>query len=658
MISIIPVIVPSNSSAIILKAQGTTITVNNWMDIAWPYTVPWSFNPWSTNFLSAGIWQDLITPPLAEYIWYNRTWIPFLAESWNITYFPNGTGVFIIHLIKNNKWSDGIPFTALDVKDTFLIDYAFHYPGFLYISPQIDTPDNYTVVLHIVHPASPIVLEWDVLYLMPPEPAEIYGQFANKVAQLIAEGYTSSSQQMYNLTRQIVSYNPTKYLADGPYEVDVATITTDTYWIIKNPYSAWVNQVKFDALKNHNGETPVIAPLVLAKEVDYATHGFPLASAQQFQSIGYTIASPPILSGPALYLNYNDSTYGPLFKHVRFRQAILYALNLSEVAYVSLGPYAKVDAPWTFSGTPMEIAENWILPGYQIMNYTYNQTKATQLLESLGLTKSGGVWYWNGKPITLTLIYPAEYADWGATAQNIAQQLTAFGIKIELKAVTYSEEPTLVRSGQFQLAIRGWGSSSPTPFYSYYNLFSTYDQRYYLGVGTPGISLPMIWNVDGKIINVSNLIYRIGYSLNVNDEREAFSELAVVFSEYLPVIPLWERYGDNPVLEGVRVDGWLPLNNPLWQNPVYVNNPAVLQVWLGILYPNPSHTFTPTTLPFALTYTSSLTTSTTSSTSMTTTSTTTTTSVTQSSVSYLLISIIVIVIVIIVVAVIFLKRKK
>ncbi len=633
-----------------------TVTVNNYMSIAWPYTIPYSFNPWSTNFLGVGIYQDLVTPPLAEYIWYNNTWIPYLAYNWTLQYFPNGSGVFVIHLIKNDRWSDGTPFTALDVKDTFLIDYAFNYPAFLYVSPQIDTPDNYTVILHVVHPASPAVIEWDVLYLMPPEPAKVYGNFSAQIQSLISQGFNSTSSRMYNLTQALIKYNPPVYLADGPYFVDTATITTDTYWLVKNPYSAWVNQVKFDALKNNNGETPVVTPLVLAKEIDYATHGFPYASVQQFQSIGYTVVSPPTLFGPAIYFNYNDSTYGSLFKDLRFRQAILYALNLSEVAFVSLGPYAKVVAPYQFAGAPAEVAKTWILPQYasQIQNYSYDPSKASQLLQSLGMKKVGGSWEWNGQPVSLTLIYPAEFADWGATAQNIGAQLSAFGIRVVLKAVTYSEVPTLVEDGQFQVAIQGWGAGALSPFFAYRNLFATYDARNYIGVGTPGMNLPMVWNVSGQAINVSGLIYQIGYSTNITAERVAFSQLAVAFSQYLPVIPLWERYGDNPVLEGVRVSGWLPLSNPLWTNPVYQNNPVVLQILLGILSPSPSYKWSPITLPLSMSMTSS--TTTTSSTTSTTTSTTSTT--TSSGISPVIIGVIVIVVIIVIVLVVFFLRRR
>ncbi|MFP3157851.1 MAG: hypothetical protein RXQ97_06555, partial [Caldivirga sp.] len=193
-------------------------------------------------------------------------------------------------------------------------------------------------------------------------------------------------------------------------------------------------------------------------------------------------------------------------------------------------------------------------------------------------------------------------------------------------------------------------------------LFATYNAREYLGTGTPGMALPMIWNTTNGLINVSKLIYEIGYSTNVTEEREAFSKLAIAFSQYLPVIPIWERYGDNAVLEGVRVCGWLPFSNPLWENPVYQNNPVVLQVLFGILYPCPSYHWSSITLPVSMSMVSPTTTTTSPTTTTPTTTTappTTTTTVTSKMLSTtLIITVVVVVIIIAVVAVVFLMRRR
>ena len=56
-------------------------------------------------------------------------------------------------------------------------------------------------------------------------------------------------------------------------------------------------------------------------------------------------------------------------------------------------------------------------------------------------------------------------------------------------------------------------------------------------------------------------------------------------NELLPVIPLWERYGNNPALEGERVTGWLPDSNPIYQNSPYEDSFTVMMIMDGTLKP-------------------------------------------------------------------------
>ena len=61
----------------------------------------------------------------------------------------------------------------------------------------------------------------------------------------------------------------------------------------KNETSYWADDVNFDVVYIYNGETPTVTPLVLANQVDYATHGFPPATERAFQGGGIRILRPP-----------------------------------------------------------------------------------------------------------------------------------------------------------------------------------------------------------------------------------------------------------------------------------------------------------------------------------------------------------------------------
>ena len=101
----------------------------------------------------------------------------------------------------------------------------------------------------------------------------------------------------------------------------------------KVPTSWWADKVKFDNMVNNNGETPVITPLVLSGDVDYATHGFPPATDHEFQNQGYRIIRPPIYNGPAIGFNMKVHP----FEIKEFRQAIAYAIDRTENGQVAFG---------------------------------------------------------------------------------------------------------------------------------------------------------------------------------------------------------------------------------------------------------------------------------------------------------------------------------
>jgi peptide/nickel transport system substrate-binding protein len=48
---------------------------------------------------------------------------------------------------------------------------------------------------------------------------------------------------------------------------------------------------------------------------------------------------------------------------------------------------------------------------------------------------------------------------------------------------------------------------------------------------------------------------------------------------------MFERYGNNPVLEGKRVKGWLPPDHPIYNNPHTVDSFVILQILDGTLKP-------------------------------------------------------------------------
>ena len=59
--------------------------------------------------------------------------------------------------------------------------------------------------------------------------------------------------------------------------------------------------------------------------------------------------------------------------------------------------------------------------------------------------------------------------------------------------------------------------------------------------------------------------------------------MARIFNDLLPIIPLWERYGNNVALKGVRVTGWPPDSDPIYRNDPYTDSFVVMMILSGQL---------------------------------------------------------------------------
>ena len=73
--------------------------------------------------------------------------------------------------------------------------------------------------------------------------------------------------------------------------------------------------------------------------------------------------------------------------------------------------------------------------------------------------------------------------------------------------------------------------------------------------------------------------------LDVAKQKELVAKTAQAFNELLPIIPIWERYGNNPVQDGLHTCGWLPDDDPIYKNSPYADSFVILMILDGTLYP-------------------------------------------------------------------------
>jgi len=542
---------------------------------AYPYQVPpvGHFNHFATNAISIGIYRALFQPPMAMYYWASGDWMPLLATDWEID--PDAA-TLTANLRQGVKWSNGDDFTAEDVVVTFNCRRLAKGTVWRFLD-RVEAVDDYTVVFYMAEPST--VVERYVIRNEHIVDRATYGEWSDKLQALVDAGQDKDSDEWNDLLQEFNEFRPEGINATGPYNIDAGSINEARLTLVKNDMSWLADTVKFDKVYMYNGETPTITPVVLAQQVDYATHGFPPATEKAFADAGVRIIRPPIYSGPALYFNH---TIYP-FNVTEVRQAIAHAIDRHENGTVSLGESGK--AVVYMAGFSDNIVPLWIDDPGALNGYEFDRDSAAAMLEALGFSKGAdGIWVTDtGEKMEYELTAPAEYADWSAAAENLAEQLTEFGIETTFRGVEFRQHPIDVNKGEFQLAIRAWGSGNPHPHFSFVADLYTHNIEAAEG---PGMSFEMVQTTEccGEF-DFENNIDNQTVGLDTEAQKAMVAETAKAYNELLPNIPLWERYGNNPAMDGLHTCGWLPDDNPIYANSPYADSFTVIMILDGTLYP-------------------------------------------------------------------------
>jgi len=547
---------------------------------AWPYSPPPTghFNTFVNDGFAMGIYQDLMEPGLFIYKWADGTWIPLAGKEWKW----KDDKTLEVKLIEGAKWSDGSAFTSKDVVDSMSIYRLLNTTVWRSLT-DVKAVDDTTVDYTLKDPSN--IVPRYIFRDSKIHASSVYGDWAKKVNDLVAAGKKPEDKEWKDLLDQFNKFRPDDMVVLGPYKIDKASITEASMIWNKVKTSWWADKVKFDRMVNNNGETPVVTPLVLSGDVDYATHGFPPATVKEFISKGYRVLRPPIRNGPTIGFN---MTIHP-FEIKEFRQALAYAVDRKQNGQVAFGD----------SGVPVEymagmsdtFVDHWLSDEVKgkLNHYEYDQKKAEDMLTKLGFKRdSDKVWMDDkGKRIEVEFLFQEEFADWSGAAKNACEQLTAFGIKCTGRSITYTQFDQEVNSGKFQLASLHFGSGNPHPSFSFSASFRDYNAAK-SGVGDvslPGISfdLKQKTDVEGDV-DLNALIDDSGKGADEGPQKEAIGKLALAFNELLPGIPLWERYGNNPVPSRFAA-GWLPDTDPIYKNSPYGDSFVVIQILDGTLHP-------------------------------------------------------------------------
>lgn len=589
------------------------------------------FNSFATsgNILQgpSTVYGDLIIEPLAMFYWEAQTWEPLLATDWAFiasggaaaspaaspvadaspvaatkltavdpAWFDGtsalagqaaikaqaGADTLVVKLREGAMWADDTPFTAKDVVDTLWCLRIMSNVVWNFISDAYAI-DDLTVAVPMAVPAT--VVERYVIRQSNPRPSSIFADWAQKARDLFGSGKTMNDDEGKQLIDSFNKFRPDKVIASGPFTIDIPSITDAQMSLVKNPKAWNADKALFDKIVNYNGETDTITAVVLAKEVDYATHGFAPASEKQMIAEGIRILRPPTYGGAAFYMNFGK--LGDAFGDKKVRQGLAHAFNRAQSGTVSLGDSGvgvKLMAGFSDNSVPKWMSEADVA---KLNTYENDADKAAALLQEAGWTKDGDKWKAPGSQSTFELTFPAEYADYSATGADLADQLNAWGIETTPRAVTYTQVYVDWDKGNFDCGIGGWGNSSnPHPHFSFVVPFFTRNYPIAKNNGGKGIDFPLEQDTDvaGKV-DITKLVDDSGMGMDVEKQKSQVTTIAQVFNELLPCVPLYERYGNNAGLEGVRVKAWPADDDPMLKQSPYGDGIPTLLMFTGKLEP-------------------------------------------------------------------------
>lgn len=353
---------------------------------------------------------------------------PCLAESYEI---PDAL-TYILHLRKGVKFHNGREMTAADVKYS-LERYKnpdVGSPRAVYVDAieTIETPDDYTVILHLSYPFSPLL-----------------SYLANPLLAIVPEGIAEE----VDLRTTLIGTGPFKFVENIPNTRTVVEKNPD-YWDTGKPY---LDGIEFIPLPEDRSRTDNI----VTGNVDYADQ-IPQ------KDIDILKQNPDIRLEGGLATLYDFLFFNlrnPPFNNMKVRQAISLALDRKAMTEAVLYGHGY---PLTCGNIPP-----WSWAFYDCGLYAKpDLEKAKQLLTEAG--------YADG--FSAVLKCGAPYKAQIDAGQMVKEAVAPLGIQLEVVPVewgTYIDD--LLNTHNFEMGIVGWmGATDPDEWlYNHYHSKGQYN---------------------------------------------------------------------------------------------------------------------------------------------------------------------------------------
>jgi peptide/nickel transport system substrate-binding protein len=506
-------------------SSGTkAVTISNEQGTTWTC----GFNPFngSVNFLSFGTEYEELT--YVNGLKSGAT-TPWLATNYA---WSNGNKTLTFTIRKGVKWTDGKPFSAADVVYTF---------DLLKKNPALDLNANWSVLQSVTQNGDKVVFNFKA----PAVPNFYYiaGQ-----TPIVAKHIWSSIK------------NPTTYKDEHPVGTGPFTMSSCSPQVIKykkNP-GYWqagkptIDTVYYPAFTSNDPANQQLA----SGKAQWGSQFIPNINQYYLKkSPDNHYWFPPVVN-VAVYINQTD----PILKNLAVRQAMAYAIDRSKVSEV--GEYGY-EPPSNQTGIVTPTFSDWLDQGLA-KKVDYNPQKAEQILQQAGYKKSGGIYQTpDGKPLSFTMINIGGYSDWVASAQIVAEELKAVGIKVTAQNLSSQTYDSDVYNGHYQLAYDGNQTAGPSPYYELRSLL------YSKGSAPIGKTAGSDWERYSNPAT-DKLIEDYAATADATKQHSIVQQLQAVMVNDIPVIPVtegvdWYQYNTKDLT------GWVTKGDRFARPAAYVN---------------------------------------------------------------------------------------
>ena len=495
---------------------GGTLTIQG--DTGNPSLVA-NFNPFMPANELHGTY--LIYAPLEMVSPVDGSYTPFLATGYKFT-----SPTKLVYTIRQGvKWSDGKPFTPADVVYTF---------NLLKKNAAMDTTGIWSQITGVSASGNDVTFTFKA----PDVP------FAATIAQT-----PIVPEHVWSKVAKPATYANAKPVGTGPFTLD--SFAPTEYKLKKNPLY-W----------NASGIAPTEVAFP-AQATSQATNQLDVSSGQFDWSYTYLpdVKSTYVNRDPAhnqywfppggdicLYLNLTRAPYSSS----DFRQGISLALDRATIARKAVNGYM---AAANTSGIILPNEKQWLDPAMRTQGeVTQNRSAALAAFKKAGYTSHGGKLTGpGGKQATMTISVPSSFTDWVAAATEVASELKAVGVKVNLDEPQFTQYSQTTQAGTFDAAMGGFGGSG-SPYTDFNNALNS---TFAAPVHTATVN-----NFERfKDPAADKALATLAASTDHAAQVKATDKLEQIMSTSLPIVPLY--YGGSWGLFSTKhFTGWPSASNP------------------------------------------------------------------------------------------------